>query len=100
MCTILKPGGEQAHPIQTRDICVSITGSLAEPLRNAKTFEDGREMGMPAVSNAMVAGLKDCILYISDNRSGRRFLVDTGAEVSIVPATGLNTPHYHQPQLS
>ena len=39
----------------------------------------------------MVAGLKDCLLYVSDRKSGRRFLVDTGAEISVIPATGLKT---------
>jgi cleavage and polyadenylation specificity factor subunit 1 len=40
---------------------------------------------------AMVAGLKDCLLYVNDRKSGRRFLVDTGAEISVLPATGLNS---------
>ena len=31
------------------------------------------------------------ILHITDRNSGRRFLVDTGAEVSVLPATGLDT---------
>ena len=51
---------------------------------------DGKSVGRPTVM-AMVAGLQDCLWYISNNRSEQRFLVDTGAEVSIIPATGLNT---------
>ena len=51
---------------------------------------DGKRVSQSPVT-AMMAGLKDCLLYISDNRSGRRFVVATGAEVSVVPATGLNT---------
>ena len=39
----------------------------------------------------MLAGLKDCLLYVSDRKSERRFLVDTGAEISVIPATGLKT---------
>ena len=39
----------------------------------------------------MVAGLKDCLPYVSDRKSGRRFLEDTGAEISVIPATGLKT---------
>ncbi len=45
---------------------------------------DGKRVGRPSVM-VMVAGLKDCLLDISDNRSGRRFLAVTGTEVSVVP---------------
>ena len=31
------------------------------------------------------------LLYIKDDKTGRRFLVDTGAEVSVFPATGQDT---------
>ena len=51
---------------------------------------DGKRVGQPPLM-AMVAGPKDFLLYISDNRSGRRFLVDMGTEVSIFSATSLNT---------
>ncbi len=43
----------------------------------------------PEVSSA--SSTKDCLLFVTDRISGRRFLVDTGAEVSVIPATGLNT---------
>lgn len=39
----------------------------------------------------MAAGLNDSLLFVCDSQSGRRFLVDTGAEVSVLPATGLDT---------
>jgi transposase InsO family protein len=31
------------------------------------------------------------LLYVSDRNSGRRFLVDTGSSVSVIPATGADT---------
>ena len=43
----------------------------------------------PIVASA--TGLNDGLLFVSDTHSGRRFLVDTGAEVSVLPATGLDT---------
>ena len=36
-------------------------------------------------------GTKDHLLFVTDQVSGRQFLVDTGAEVSVIPATGLDT---------
>ena len=41
----------QPRPIPTRETCVSITGSLVEPLRNAKALVDGWEKSRPATSN-------------------------------------------------
>ena len=40
---------------------------------------------------ATASGLKDGLLFVRDEISGERFLVDTGAEVSVFPATGLIT---------
>ena len=40
---------------------------------------------------AAVAGLKDCLLFVLDKMTKRLFLVDTGAEVSAVPVTGLES---------
>ena len=40
---------------------------------------------------ASATGLHSSLLYAWDKLSGRRFLVDTGAEVSVLPATGLDT---------
>ena len=40
---------------------------------------------------ASATGLNDSLLYVWDKSSERRFLVDTGAEVSVLPATGLDT---------
>ena len=37
-----------------------------------------------------MSGRRD-LLFIADKNSGRNFLVDTGAEVSVLPATGLDT---------
>ena len=40
---------------------------------------------------ALAAGHNESLLFAWDSHSGRRFLVDTGAEVSVLPATGLDT---------
>ena len=40
---------------------------------------------------ATATSLNESLLFGWDSRSGRRFLVDTGAEVSVLPATGLDT---------
>ena len=40
---------------------------------------------------ATASGLKDGLLFVWDKISGERFLVDTVAEVSVFPATGLIT---------
>ena len=40
---------------------------------------------------ALVAGRNESLLFTWDSHSGRRFLIDTGAEVSVLPATGLDT---------
>ena len=40
---------------------------------------------------ASAAGLKDSLFYVYDKFTNRRFLVDTGAEVSVLPASALDT---------
>ena len=40
---------------------------------------------------ASVTGLNNSLLFAWDKLSRRQFLVDTGAEVSVLPATGLDT---------
>ena len=40
---------------------------------------------------AAVAGLKDCLLFVLDKMTKQCFLGDTGAEASVVPATGLES---------
>ena len=51
---------------------------------------DGKRAGRsPVVASA--TGHNDSLLYVWDRNSGRRFLVDTGVEVSVLTATGLDT---------
>ena len=50
----------------------------------------GKRPGQPQVMTA-VAGLKDCLVFVLDKVTKRRFLVDTGAEVSVVPVTGVES---------
>ena len=40
---------------------------------------------------AQVAGSVEGLFFLYDKVSKQRFLVDTGAEVSVIPATVLNT---------
>ena len=40
---------------------------------------------------AKAAGSNDGLFFLYDTASKRQFLVDTGAEVSVLPATGLDT---------
>ena len=45
----------------------------------------GKCEGRPSVGST--TGPSNRLLYVSDKYSGRRFLIDTGAEVSVLPAT-------------
>ena len=47
----------------------------------------GKREGQPLVATA--AGQNNGLLLITDSSSKRQFLVDTGAEISVLPATGL-----------
>lgn len=49
----------------------------------------GKRRGQSLV--AVAAGHNKGLLYLSDSITKRQFLVDTGAEVSVLPATGLET---------
>jgi hypothetical protein len=57
-------------------------------LVSANSFAHGREMS-PVVARA--AGRNNGLLFLSDIVSKQQFLVDTGAEVSVLPATGFDT---------
>lgn len=48
-------------------------------------------IGQRAGRSPVVAFLNDSLLSIWDRNSGRQFIVDIGPEVSILPATGLDT---------
>ena len=49
-----------------------------------------KRAGQPQVM-AAVAGLKDCLLFVLNKMTKPCFLVDTGAEISVVPVTGLES---------
>lgn len=49
----------------------------------------GKRPGQPLVAAA--AGQSNGLLYLTDSLSKTQFLVDTGAEISVLPATGLDT---------
>jgi transposase InsO family protein len=46
----------------------------------------GKLPSRPSLAN-LAAGSKDRLLYVHDRKSGRRFLIDTGAQVSVLPAS-------------
>ena len=48
-----------------------------------------REGRSPLMASA--AGHDNGLLFLNDTVSKRRFLIDTGAEVSVLPATGMDT---------
>ena len=50
------------------------------------TLQTGKHRGQPAVT-ASAAGQRERLFYVWDRLSGTRFLVDTGAEISVLPAT-------------
>ena len=52
-------------------------------------FVVGKRAGQPPVV-ASAAGLNKGLLFLRDKLSRWKFLVDTGAEVSVLPATGLD----------
>ena len=68
----------------------TIIAGLENPLGSAGTLALGREMGRLVAHS----GFGDW-----DKLSGRQFLVDTGAEVSVLPATGLDTLGQSGPSL-
>ena len=49
----------------------------------------GKRPGQSLVAAA--AGQSNGLLYLTDYLSKTQFLVDTGAEISVLPATGLDT---------
>ena len=50
---------------------------------------DGKRPGRSLVATA--AGPNNGLLFLTDSLSKTQFLVDTGAEISVLPATGLDT---------
>ncbi|KAK3789010.1 hypothetical protein RRG08_036148 [Elysia crispata] len=54
--------------------------------------EPGKRQGGPTVASTS-AGLPDPQLFITDANTGRRFLVDIGAQVSVIPPTWFDRQH-------
>ena len=51
---------------------------------------EGKRAGRPSVAST-AAGTSDSPLFVWDKISGRRFLIDTGAQISVLPATRFDT---------
>ena len=52
----------------------------------------GKLDSRPPIHN-LVAGSKDNLLFAFDRQSGQNFLIDTGAEISVLPATANDRRH-------
>ena len=55
----------------------------------------GRKTSRPGICSGHSVRPKNVLLFVWDKVSGERFLVDTGAEVSVFPASGLITCTKH-----
>ena len=53
----------------------------------------GKRLGHWLLATSVAGHLPSRLLYISDRKTGRRFLVDTGAEVSVIPPTAADRKH-------
>ena len=71
---------------------VSTTIGLAT--RRGTVHVCGKHPGLPSI--AMAVGHKTRFLYAQDLKSGDRFLVDTGAEVSVFPANRMDRNSHFQ----
>ena len=69
----------------------TIIAGLENPLGSAGTLALGRKTGRPVTYSGFSDGLNVSLLFAWDKLSGYQFLVDTGVEVSVLPATGLDT---------
>ena len=54
----------------------------------------GKHTGQPLVVAIVTGQFQNCLFYITHRNSGIHQLIDTGAEVSVVPPT--NTEYKHQ----
>ena len=54
----------------------------------------GKHAGQPLIAASVTGQSQSGLFYITDRNSGLHLLVDTGAEVSVVPPT--NTERKHQ----
>lgn len=48
-------------------------------------YVGGKRPGQPLVAADVAGHINSCLFYITDQLTGLRFLIDTGAEVSIIP---------------
>ena len=79
------------HPTQNLFYADRERQSLVQKPRNVLNPALGQEKVRPVTNNGSSGWPEDCLLYVIGLKSGRRFLVDTGAEISVNPAIVLNT---------
>jgi len=56
----------------------------------------GKQLGHSLSATSVAGHLPSHLLFLSDKISGRRFLVDTGAEVSVIPPTAADRKHQQE----
>ena len=56
-------------------------------IMQATLFKVGKRAGRPLMAAGVPGLLPSRLFYVSDRSNGFRFLVDTGAEVSVIPPT-------------
>ena len=67
---------------------------LWERCKEMQTLFCGKRAGRPSTATNVVGLLPSRLFYVTDCASGLRFLVDTGAEVSVIPPS--RTERIHQ----
>ncbi|XP_062889690.1 uncharacterized protein LOC134338085 [Mobula hypostoma] len=84
-----KPGDGSEEPNEQWCFYHQRWGTEARRCRPPCKFPGNARAQPPLM--ATVAGHQDRLLYVWDKQSGRRFLVDTGAEISVLPPTSYDT---------
>ena len=84
------------HPSRrqlTTDLCWyhQRFGDDARKCQEPCMFKVGKLRGQPLVATGVSGHSHSRLFYITDNSSGLKFLVDTGAQVSVIPCTHFRT---------
>jgi hypothetical protein len=74
------------------DIVSTMQNSVPAPGSAAPVHLCGKRFGQPQVVAAAVGQFTRRLFYVSDRLSGHRLLVDTGAQISVLPARTIDKP--------
>lgn len=79
---------------------VCITGSLVIRLPNAVPLQaGGKRLGHLLLVTSIAGHSTSCLLFITDKHTGCHFLIDNGAEVSVIPPTAADQKHQQDVEL-